>query len=993
MMHRTPVLLAGLALAASCGAFAQQPTAPKPQVVVAEGEFFKPQGANGWRVTHMEDSYASHNYGGMWMSQGGCLGAPADSDGAVATQTVQIPADGDYRVWSKYQSPAYYNYLHKIEVLQGGKAVFSQVYGKAGTPRLWSFGAKSNELWWFWGLDHDAAEAPAAAAALRAGPAEIRLSTVPALAPAGDRMIDFVLLTTRKEDAYEGTVGTPFANEALGVTRLFMRFKNTSAAPAKLAVSRAGHFQPNYGGANAQLPDAPVPAGDWSPWFNIGPFCRLVHDEGVWMTVKDAASIPLEFARQPDGSDKAGTLTVANGDPVVVPVDITWNREHTVMASREHARTIADLARKRWRTANAGRKPEYLLYYGAFNPKADWVMDLKDALGYNTLLPDKYAHVACDGYHQHCHNEKELEAYVKNIPDKSKFRIMSFGDEIHLGTINWNDPAMQTAFVAWLQAKKLTKADLGVDPEQAKLADRGANRRIGWYAQTFNEEQRFASFRDLTALAKKLIGPQVETGANYSPHCMPMYYGPIYQWVDIFKHNGMTMFWGEDYIFSVPHFPQMISWMMATMRCATKYNNQLIHIYVMPHAPGQRADYLRRNMMYAVGGGARSIDSFWVAAPESFTENFIAWDYKDHYRAVHESIYDAAAAEGLLKDGKVRSGRVAVVLSKATDHNERNLKVAKAQDPFAARCENAPATVEQIIDRVEAQLLYLGLKQAGHMVDLITEDDIVDGALKGYDAVYVAGEWIDHRVPPVLGAWVEAGGVLYADAGCGYLNEFGEPEPGLAKVLGLKNVAAPTKNLVCVRPLMELPLAEPIDTLTVNGQAIKAVGLRQVLEPAGAKVLATWADGKPAATVHELGKGKAFAVGTLAGSAYYKTGVKAQPWARGGKRAAIVPEGFQAAAADLVLLGVTAKPVTKAVTCSNPYVEAMLIDSPQGTLLTLVNWSANPIKDLTVSVRLPAAPREVRTVQGNQACKATYADGAATFTTDLEWGEFVLLPK
>ena len=47
-------------------------------VVVAEGELFKPQGA-GWAVTHMDDSYAAHSYGGMWLSQGGCLGASAAS--------------------------------------------------------------------------------------------------------------------------------------------------------------------------------------------------------------------------------------------------------------------------------------------------------------------------------------------------------------------------------------------------------------------------------------------------------------------------------------------------------------------------------------------------------------------------------------------------------------------------------------------------------------------------------------------------------------------------------------------------------------------------------------------------------------------------------------------------------------------------------------------------------------------------------------------------
>src|SRR5437588_10850293 len=138
----------------------------RADVVVAEGEQFKPQDGKGWKVTNQDDSYGSHTYGGMWMTHGGCLGAPADSVGSVAKQMVTIPKADKYRVWSKYQAPPYFNYLHKIDIVQGGKTVFSHVYGKKSTDRLWSFSGSSDELWWPWGVDHDAAEAPKEMAAL-----------------------------------------------------------------------------------------------------------------------------------------------------------------------------------------------------------------------------------------------------------------------------------------------------------------------------------------------------------------------------------------------------------------------------------------------------------------------------------------------------------------------------------------------------------------------------------------------------------------------------------------------------------------------------------------------------------------------------------------------------------------------------------------------------------------------------------------------------------
>ena len=970
------------------------------EVVVAQGEKFKPLDEKGWKVTAQDDSYASHTYGGMWVCHGGLLGAPAEGAGSVATQTVNIPAAGQYRVWSKYQAPPYFNYMHRIEVVQNGKVVFSHDYGKVSAKRLWSFAGAYKmppiaQCWWTWGVDHDAAEAPPQPVSLAAGPAELRLVTIENAKPAGDRMVDFVLLTTELGDTYNGYQpygsGSPFALEAMAATELYMRFQNTTGNAAQLSVSRRGHFQPNYGGAETKVPAAPVGAGEWSQWHNIGPFCRLVHDEGLWLALPGAGKFKVQFARDAAGKDVVGDSEVQSGESVVVPIDVTWNPKARVLPSREHAVRLTAVARKEWRTANAGRKPEKILYYGAFAGQEQWLLDLKDVLGYNTQLPDKYQHVACDGYFAHIADPAGIAAFAAKLPDKSKFRVLSFGDEIGIGDINFGDPAMQDRFVAWLKANKVTKQDLGVEPEQAKLADR-ANPHIAWYGQQFSEQMQFAHFKDLTAVAKREIGPQVLTGANYSPHGMPQYYGPIYQWVDIFKYGGMTMFWTEDYIFSVPQPPQFISWMFATMRCAVKYNNQPMHMYVMPHAPGQIPEFLRRNMVLSVGYGARHIDSFWVAPEEAFTENYIAWGCVDSFRVVRESIYDSGEAEQFQADGKVRPARVAIVLSKATDYNERRLLVSKANDPFLRQCENADASVQQVICRVDQQLIYLALRHAQHAVDLITEDDIVDGGLKNYEVVYFAGEWIDHRAVPVLADWVRQGGVLYATAGLGRLNEFGEDEPAMAKLLGLKGSTL-AKNVAVIRPYLELPLLDPIDTITMDGRKVGAIGMRQELAPDGAKVLATWANGKPAVTVNELGKGKAFAVGTLAGTTYLKTGVRVTPWARGGRKMVYNPTGFDEAATRLVLLGVDARKPVQDVVCSNNFVEAVVIDHPKGTLLTLVNWDNKPLAGLQVKVRLAAAPQTLRSVQQQRALKFVHEGGMLTFNTDLEWADYFLMPK
>jgi len=919
-------------------AFVATTLAYSANVVIAEGEQFTPLDKNGWTVTHQDDSWGTHTYGGMWVTNGGLMGAPADSVGSVAVQKVQIPAAGEYRVWSRYQAPPYFNYMHKIEVVQKGRTVYSYVYGAKEAIRQWSFGAVSDQLWWSWGVDHDAAEAPQKTVRLAAGEAEVRLVTVPNKKPAGDRMVDLVALTTDLADTATGRRGTLFSEQAMAANKLYLRFRNTTDGVATLQLGRAGHYQPlNYAGASTQVPAEPVPAGQWSGWVNIGPFPMLVHDEGVSMSLKGARDFPVQIARDPAGKELVGDMTVRNGEAVVIPMDITWNTKKRVLTSREHADRLIKLCKTEWRTANRGRKPKQLLYFGAFRG----FRDLKDALGYNTLLPDKYDHAPVDGYHQHASSPEAVKQFAARLRNKASFKVLSFGDETHLPV------------------------------ERA---------------------------REMTALAKELIGPQVETGVNYTPHYpLPQYYGKQGYWIDAFKAKGaLTMFWTEDYIFSVAQPPQTLSWVFAMMRCATKYNNQIIHMYVMPHAPGQIPEYLRRNMVFSIGAGARHIDNFWVAPAEGFTENFVSWGYTDSFRVLHESIFDSAEAEPYQVGAKFRPGRVAIVLSRATETNESQLTFNVADDPFMSQCRNAAGEKRwnrQTLCRKDQQMLYLALRHAQHAVDVITEDDIVDGYLKDYDVVYFAGEWIDSRAVPVLDQWVKAGGTLYATAGLGHLDEAGRNNGPMMKLLGL-NGCTTRKNVYILRPYLEMPLVEPIDTITMDGARVPAIGMRQALAPDGATVLGKWADGRAAVTMREYGKGKAFAVGTLAGTTYIKSGLRVTPWARGGRKMVYNPTEFDEGATRLVRLAVDAAPLTRDVQCSDNFVEALVMDSSKGTLLTLVNWDNKPLRRLVVKVRMNKAPKLVRSVQQQRQLKGwTFRDGVLTFTTSLEWADYFLLPN
>jgi hypothetical protein len=1010
----------------ACALFLALTARARAEIIIAEGESFTPRDQKGWKITHQQDSYGSHTYGGMWMTHGGCLGAPAGSVDSVAEKTIVVKDGGTFRVWSKYQAPPYFNYLHRVEILQNGKTVFTHTYGKKGTERLWSFNGVSDELWWPWGVDHDCAEAPQETATLKPGTAEIRLVSVASPKPDGDRFIDFLVLTTNLKDQYRGfkpyAVASPFTLEALDATRLYVRFQNTSDRLSYLSITRAGHYQPNYGGATIKIPDpgnpkaSPTPGvkpGEWSAWFNIGPFCRLVHDEGLTVSLPGATAFGLQFARDEAGLEMVGDMKALSGAAVLVPLDITWNHDARVRPSQDWAQEISKDS-KTWRRANGGKKPKEILYYGAFNGKEAWVHDLKADLGYNTLLPASYDQVKRAGLHAHAHNLKEIEAFAAKLADKDNLRVLSFGDEISLGNINYKDLKLQNKFRAWLKFKGITKKDLGVDAEQALLTEprtsASGNSRLAWFTQQFNEEERFAVYREMTRRAKELIGPHVLTGANYSPHHGCLYYGPIYQWVDIFKHQGLTMLWAEDYVFSVPEVPQIVSWSFAQLRCAAKYHDTPIHYYVMPHAPGQEPGFLRRNMVLSVGFGARHIDNFWVAPEERFTENYVAWKYRDTFRTLSESIYDSAEVEKFQAAGKVRPAQVAILMSKATDYNESRLLVPREKDPFAAQCKNAPKEINQTLCRKEQQMLYLALRHAQHAVDCITEEDILEGYLKNLKVVYFAGEWIDNRVIPKLAEWVEAGGVLVCCGGCGHRNQYGEPEPAMLTLLGLKEIKT-TKNAYHMRTLLELPLCEPIDTLMVKtpnqkGAGFGAVALKQTLVPETATTLWHWSDGSAAATARELGKGHVMSLGYLPATAYVKSTLKPRPWARGGRHTlhywedrfvefskAMTSDKDTPASFWFRSLVAPVMPLDRAAFCGNTGVESIVLDHKDGTLVTLVNWTNAPVKNLEVEVRMKEAPKSVRTVSGQRELAFTVNNGVVTFKLDLAEADYVLLVR
>ncbi len=73
-------------------------------------------------------------------------------------------------------------------------------------------------------------------------------------------------------------------------------------------------------------------------------------------------------------------------------------------------------------------------------------------------------------------------------------------------------------------------------------------------------------------------------------------------------------------------------------------------------------------------------------------------------------------------------------------------------------------------------------------------------------------------------------------------------------------------------------------------------------------------------------------------------------------------------------------------TCTEPLVETTIVESKQGTLISLVNWTGRSLKHVTVNFPDAARFKEVTLASGNSVTRA-----GSSFTFDLEAADALIL--
>jgi hypothetical protein len=103
-------------------------------------------------------------------------------------------------------------------------------------------------------------------------------------------------------------------------------------------------------------------------------------------------------------------------------------------------------------------------------------------------------------------------------------------------------------------------------------------------------------------------------------------------------------------------------------------------------------------------------------------------------------------------------------------------------------------------------------------------------------------------------------------------------------------------------------------------------------------------------------------------------------------------EKWPAEPRELVNVPLTLAKVSPAAKASTPVVETSLLTGPDGSALVLANYTYQPIKSLTVDLKLSRRVKRAVSTEGSKARLQKTAQGVR-LELPLEWTDIILLPR
>ena len=969
-----------------------QPVRPISETtILCEAEEFQTDG-KGWQAKPFGTNYYAATFANSFLSRQAYLGALPQADKAAAHVEIEVPKPGKYLALVRYEAPFRFEAQFRLIVEQHGQKVLDRLYGSRDNLRIWAFREKlKKEVAWSWGaVENMVWEGHDAEVTLQPGKAKLTLIADKQPEPAGKRNVDLVMLTSDLEQVkmrIDKENFLPLDGMLTQAEDVFVKVRNRlEKQELSLTIPNGTEHSPYWIHIRTWKPKTiTAKPAQTTDWIEVGSLLDTL-SPGQWNLTpvgKGPFHFDLEFGlKNADGTmrplrrfeDLKGKVELAYDG------DTRYSRRLRLVEE-----VLYDLVAYLKKHPVQGTAPKRTLVYGYTfapnpdNPKYSAALDefIKlmgaTALGRNAVedLTDQglvrgYADVRGVP-------TAKLEDYCKKLQAEKRadrIAVVSLGDEIGLATPPAGD---HKGFQSWLAGRNLKPAEIepGTDswdkvqwsakPETAKT-----NPALYYHSKIYGYRYGIKNLKDRTDILKKHL-PNAGIGANFSPHHKHMYLGDTHHWISLFREDGMTMPWGEDYIWQVPVGSQQMNFIMLDMYRAGLRNKPgaKIHYYVMPHTPGNTPRSWRRQFYGDLGHGAKVLNLFeFRPVQAAYTENHVS--APEMYQEVRKSLHELGQFEDIIQDGQIPPADVGLWFSETADvwdNHKAPLDVAKRS-------------------------LYLALRHhAGIPLDFVVDGD----DLSAYKVMYLCDANVSQAGSRGLAAWVQAGGRLFATAGAGLFDEYNRPNKILRDLLSVEPESLIQSKQVIQFEKQDLPFAEPLDTVTWQcSESSERKGSFPVFGLAGtfkagqdAQVTGKFKNGRPAIVHRAVGKGSATYCGFLPGLTYLQKALPKIPVDRGAtddSSAHFLPTDFEMSARALV--GAPLANIKPQISCA-PLTEAMIIRSKQGVVIPLVNWDKAALKSQTLVVHVPVPTKSIRLASGRPIQVESKAGGAVSVRFDL----------
>ena len=981
-------------------------TAQPDGLIVCEGEEFQVR-SPGWEARPFGTNYYAATLANTFLSRQAYLGAPEQGEKTVAELTVEIPAAGKYLALARYEAAYRFETQFRVQIEQSGKLALDRLYGARSNLKIWAFSEKlKTELKWPWGAGESVVwEGHDALVDLQPGRATVRLIADKQPEPAAKRNVDLVMLTTKAEEVAERIEKESYLPLDGMLTQsgdIYLKVYNLSGQP--LSISAGG----NTGGLGTEhspywihqrrwgkFGPVQVAAGQATDWVEIGSWIDSLNHGQLELV---AGGSELKYRYEFGVKNAAGAIdSIIAFEDTAARIPLAYFGDTRYRRRVIHqADVLYELLAYLKKQPMHGQPPVRTPIYGyTFTPLAG---DAKHAAaveefrrmfslaGARGQEDDRIAGLTGPRGYIDVRSEPtdKLAEYCQKLGERAKeIRVVSLGDEIGLPEPPGiaGNPAI---FHGWLATKGVTPATLGLPPDQVVYnpSDDARSKAPGvfYWSKRYQYEFGIREIKKRTDILRQHL-PNAAIGANFSPHHGGQehaYLGEVFKWVTCFREEGMTMPWSEDYIFQVPVGTQQMSNInLDFARAANRGRpDRESMYYVMPHWPGNTPAMWRRMFFGAVQHGATMINLFEFRPVQvAYTENHST--NPEMYATVLKSFRELGTFEDIVQDGQVRPGIAGLWFSETGDIWRDNL------GSFGASKRGLYAAI------IHQQL----------PLDFIVEQDAADGTLAKYQVLYLADRHVSQPASKKIAEWVAGGGRLFATAGAGMFDEHNRPNTVLRELLGVEPAALEEIGPQIDYIKQDIAFAEPIDTVTWKHgdktSTMPVIGVRSRVKLAsGSEQLATFSDGSPAISKRVAGKGQAIYCGFLPSLAYFKPAIPKRPVDRTSAEdslAHLIPTTLSAPA--YVLIGLPAQGLRRPVQCSEPQVEASVIEAPQGLAIVLVNWSGRPAKGLAVTPHFQVPADKITLASGQKPALQSDEKGMVGITLDLDVADAIILRK